>query len=65
MVALSYRTDGDQVRGQYVGAFLEVARMASHIDDGSAYGYHSVLTAGIYGQHVGGFLEVADGIRQR
>ena len=47
MVALSYRTDGDQVRGQYVGAFLEVARMASHIDDGSAYGYHSVLTAGI------------------
>ena len=41
--------------------------MASHIDngstytngDGSTYGYHSELTAGIYGQHVGGFLEVA------
>ena len=56
---------GATIRGQYVGAFLEVARMASHIDDGSAYGYHSELTAGIYGQHVGGFLEVADGIRQR
>ena len=27
--------------------------------DGSTYGYHSVLTATIYGQHVGGFLEVA------
>ena len=37
---------GATIRGQYVGAFLEVAT-ASGIDNGSAYGYHSELTADI------------------
>ena len=38
---------GATIRGQYVGAFLEVARMASHIDDGSTY--DAVRPPGGYG----------------
>ena len=46
---------GATIRGQYVGAFLEVARMASHIDNGSTYTngdgstYDAVRPPGGYG----------------